>query len=460
MLKMNCTSCGFALDPNKKGFIACPKCSTVNSPPASASFSDHHVTHIPAHNIAIVHASPPPGKVKNKPFLAGALLSAIIIIATGWTVSHRPHKTNIHQQVQKPQSQAITPTPSAAPATGQPKPKASKAPTAQQPSQATAIYNINVLVLKYFPLTANGQNIDVSVTGDVGDSYATIRQRTTDITNNLKASIEKGTKYLGYKNSAAQSSISPAIIDTKEYRQAVPIKPTHGIPTTPDYTQVLTNNNICDYVNNKGVREVWLWAYQGPNKANGYPSLAISESKMSGPYGDISNSYRYDDMPKCNHTYVVYTFNYGRGTAEAYHSWGHQIEAELTAVDSNMFRSAFEGPDHPQALNVKGKCGSVHNPPNARYEYDYANPSPQASSCLNWQADGAGQQANISCQAWGCNYVSDTNNSQLNWLVWFWQNLPGKDNPKKYQGKQLRNWWDIHADFDNVMAKSKYLISP
>lgn len=453
---MSCTSCGYSLDANKKGFVVCPNCGAINVPPPSASFNEHHVTHLPNHDTTVLHASPPKLRIK-KYILTATLVSIFVIAGVMWGVAHNHKQVNTNANTEKVSSSTL-PTP---PPANQSTPKKTPVAAPKQPaSQPAALYTVNVLVLKYFPLSANGQNININVTGDVGDSYATIRQRTTDITNNLKTSIEKGTKYLGYKNPNAPSSISPNIIDTKEYTQAVPIKATHGIATTPDYSQVLTSNNICDYVNNKGVKEVWLWAYQGPNKADGYPSLAISESKMSGPYGDISNSYRYDDMPKCSHTYVVYTFNYGRGTAEAFHSWGHQIEAELTAVDSNMFRGTFEGPDHPQAQHVNGKCGSVHNPPNARYEYDYANPTPQASNCLDWQADGSGQLTNISCQAWGCQNISDTNNPQLNWLVWFWQNLPGQDNPKKYQGKQLRNWWEVHADFDNVLAKSRYLVNP
>ena len=42
-------------------------------------------------------------------------------------------------------------------------------------------------------------------------------------------------------------------------------------------------------------------------------------------------------------------------------------------------------------------------------------------------------------------------------MVWNWQNLPGIDNSKEYQGGQLRNWWDVHGDIDNVMTNSRRL---
>jgi hypothetical protein len=42
-------------------------------------------------------------------------------------------------------------------------------------------------------------------------------------------------------------------------------------------------------------------------------------------------------------------------------------------------------------------------------------------------------------------------------MIWNWENLPGMNNSKENQGEQLRNWWDIHGDFDNVMANNRRL---
>lgn len=326
---------------------------------------------------------------------------------------------------------------------------------------STAGYSLGVLVLKYFPLTSNGQNIDISVTGDTGEPYDVIKKRTEEVTNQLKISLEKASSYLGYKNPNAQPALRYTIVDTKEYKQAVPIKAKPGRPTVPDYNGILSSQNICDYVNNKNVKEIWLWAYQGPNKpGDNQPYLGISESKMSGPFGDISNSFRDNDMPSCGKTYRVYTFNYGRYTAEALESWGHQIESEMDAVDRNLYRDRFQGPNYPQTLGVNGRCGSVHNPPNARFEYDRGNPTPQKSDCLDWNSDSMGTLSDISCQNWGCsNDDPIANNFALNYQIWLLQNMPGRDNTKTYQGKQFRNWWDVHGDFDNVMANSRTLFA-
>ncbi len=344
-------------------------------------------------------------------------------------------------------------------------------PTVFRPQAASTgmqgAYPINVLVLKYFPLTPDGQNIDITVTGDVGEPYSVIKERTNNITNNLVQFIPKATSYLKYKDPASTPSIQTFITTTKEYTQPVPIKASHGRVNYPDYNKIMTDNNICNLVNNQGVREVWLFAYQGPSRPNSnQPYLDIDESKMSGPFGDISNSYRYNDMPVCNYTYRVLTFNYGRGTSEALHSWGHQIEAELSAVNQVVFRELFQGPAHPQETNENGRCGSVHNPPNARYEYDYENPISQTSDCENWDPNGFGQSTQISCETWspGCRSNShlrtDDNNPQLNYMIWNWQNLPGKNNSKTFVNQPFKNLWEIYGDFDRVMAYSKTFFLP
>lgn len=316
-------------------------------------------------------------------------------------------------------------------------------------------YDINVLVISYFPLTEEG-TVDVDVTGAPileGVSYKEIKQKTLDINENLVSALGSASSYLGYVNPSAEQALRYHISDATEHLEPVPISPQPGNPLYPDYAGIMADHNICDYVNNKGIKEVWIWAYEGsPQK------LAISESKMSGPFGDISNSGRINDMPLCANTYRVYTFNYERGTAEALESWGHQMEAELDAVDMNdIFRSKFQGPAYPQTFDVNGRCGSVHNPPNARFEYDRWNPTPQPSDCLHWDPNGSGQLADISCQNWGCDFNSDSDNPPLNYMIWNWQNLPGINNTIEFQGQQLRNWWDVHGDFDNVMEGSRRL---
>ncbi len=401
-------------------------------------------------------------------------VSLILLSILGFSLHGKPAaKTTISQSKQTDKT-AVLPTPLV---TAPTPPKAAapsvvtKAPPPAPPPPPPSLpavagkntsYSPGVLVIKYFPLTSNGQNININVTGDIGDSYAYIRQHTIDVTNNLVQALSRATRYLGYAYGGNQSSLNYHIVNTYEHTQAVPINGSlhPGFSTYPDYNLIMNQHSICDYVNNQGVSEVWLWAYQGPSTQgpnHDQPYLGIAESKMSGPFGDISNSYRWNDMPVCAHTYRVYTFNYQRGTSEALESWGHQMEAELDAVNQPLYRNIFQGPNYPQTLGVNGRCGSVHNPPNARSEYDRGNGTPQLSDCLDWNPDGLGKLSSISCALWGCNDYGDADNPSLNYMIWMWQNLPGMNNTKTYQGQQLRNWWDVHGEFDTIMGSSKHL---
>jgi len=318
----------------------------------------------------------------------------------------------------------------------------------------SAPYSIGVLVIKYFPLTADGQNIDISVTGDVGGSAASVEANVAAMTDRLPQLLSQGTEYRGYENPTAPPSVTYRIVDTVQFNTPVPVIPStfnSNYPMRADYHTIMSNVGICSYVQNRGVQEVWIWAYQGPHQ------LDISESKMSGPYGDISNSYRLNDMPQCGRTYTVYTFNYGRGVALAVHSYDHQLEAELTYMDAHLFRDIFEGPNYPYTLHVMGRCGSVHNPPNARYEYDWRNPASNPSDCNDWNPNGLGTLQPISCATWTCHLNGENDDPQLHYLIWWMQHFPGLGNTLTYHGLPMRNWWDVHGDFDAAVRAGRSL---
>lgn len=346
-------------------------------------------------------------------------------------------------------------------------------PTSGDATQTS--YAMGVLVLDYFP-TADGVTVDQNVTGDVGGTIASLRTKTASITSNLVTDLSVGTRYHGYANSSAPAALTFNVVDTLEYDKAVPTvpdplygqgNPPNPFKVRPDYPSVMNTANICDYVDHRGVDEVWLYAYQGPSQ------LQIDESKMSGPNGDVSNEWIHDALPVCGKTYTLYTFNSGRGTAEAFHTHAHQYEDEMRYVDNQefadgkyLFNTLFEGDNYPQTHGVSGHCGSAHNPPNAKSEYDWANPSPWSSDCLNWDPNNPGQTTTqISCTTWDlnnptCSDISDTNNSQLNYIVWWEQNIPGRGNTLTYQGRPLRNWWDVHGEWDTVVSQDLGLTLP
>ncbi len=323
-------------------------------------------------------------------------------------------------------------------------------PTVASGTGTQTHYRRDIFVIRYFPLAADGTHIDIDVTGDVGEELDVIRARTDRITSQTEHYLSEGTRYHGYGRPGAEPSLTFRMVARKTHLAAVPTLPGFegsSYAVRADYRRIMDDHDICAKVDGRlGVDEVWIWAYNG--------KLDISESKMSGPYGDISNSYRLDDMPHCGRTYVVYTFNYGRDTAEAVHSYGHQIEAELQHFSPDLM-DRFWGPAHPGADAQVGRCGSVHNPPNSRSEYDYANPTTNATDCRSWDPDGIGVTRRIGCATWGCDDLGSTDNAQLDWLVWWMQSIPGRGNHVDYRGRQLRNWWDALGAFDRLNARGE-----
>ena len=94
-----------------------------------------------------------------------------------------------------------------------------------------------------------------------------------------------------------------------------------------DYNKIMQRVGIKQWVEEKGVKEVWLWGYHGG-------VVGLWESNMAGPFGDISNSNRDpNDLPVLKKTYTVYHYNYQRGASEAVEDHMHQIEAVLNYVD-------------------------------------------------------------------------------------------------------------------------------
>lgn len=316
------------------------------------------------------------------------------------------------------------------------------------PARAAVPYAIPVLVLSFFP--TNGARIDLNVTGDVGGRLEEIRAKTRRQTQEILAALESGSRYHGYKDTNAGPSLKYELAQTLDFYRPLPTwrKPGHRTPMT-DYRQILTDVDIRDWVENKGVREVWIWAYHGGK-------VDLWESNMASPFGDVSNSDRdTNDLPVLNHTYTVYHYNYQRGTSEAVEDHIHQIEAVLNYADGRdhtpaerwsdlLFWGKFVGSDRTHKI-VRPGCGWAHYPPNAERDYDWANPRSVLSDIEDWKPDGSGKKQPITCDKWGGN--------SLKWFVYWMQNLPGDNNGLTSQGKPLRNWWIFLGDYDTARKK-------
>jgi hypothetical protein len=298
------------------------------------------------------------------------------------------------------------------------------------------VYTIPVLVINYFPTAGN--HIDIGITGGVGAPLEAIRRHTQHTTQQVIRALETGSTYHGYKDPDAQPSLRYQIVESQEFLEPLPThpKPGHQVPMT-DYNAILERVDIRTWVEERGIKEVWLWGYHGG-------VIDLWESNMAGPYGDISNSDRdLHDLPPLDHTYTVYHYNYGRGTSEAVEDHMHQIEAILRHVDPHLFWDKFVGKPG------EGRCGWAHYPPNGQHDYDWANRSYIWTDIEDWTPEGTGQKQRLNCTRWNCD--------SLTWFVYWMQNIPGANNGILYQGRPLTNWWRFIGDFDQAMATQRWL---
>lgn len=319
---------------------------------------------------------------------------------------------------------------------------------AAEPYRPKLPMEIPVVVVKYFPV--KGDRIDVAVTGDWGAPLKDTREKTDRLTTKVAEALQEGSRYHGYKDPRARPSLAYRVVRTIEYLEALPTvaRPGRKVPDT-DYSKIMKRIGIRQWVEKKGVKEVWIWGYHGG-------VVNLWESNMAGPWGDISNSNRApNDLPVLKKTYTVYHYNYQRGASEAVENHMHQIEAVLNHVDGRhrtpadkwgelLFWGKFVGSDRTHKI-VRPGCGWSHYPPNAQRDYDWANKRFVETDIEDWRPDGTGAKKRINCDRWQAD--------SLKWFVYWMQSLPGADSRLTYRGKPLTNWWVFLGHFDEAMGR-------
>jgi hypothetical protein len=291
----------------------------------------------------------------------------------------------------------------------------------------TGLWKVPVLIIKYFPLTPDGKKIDIAVTSNVDAPLDKIRAKCQHMTREAMDALDEGSRFRAYKNDKAIASLHYKVIGEVEYLEPMPHNPAKK--GHPDYIRILERANIKQWVEEQGVKEVWIWGYHSKE-------LAPWESNMASPFGDISNSDRDPkDLPILSKTYTVYHYNYERGTSEAVHNHIHQIEAIMRHSGGVLWRT-FEG--------KKGawRAGNCHFPPNAESDYDWANKRIVQSDIEDWKPEGFGEMKPLNCDKW--------DGDSLKWFIYWMRSIPGKDNGLQYQGKKLTNWWIFMGDYDEA----------
>ncbi len=353
------------------------------------------------------------------------------------------------------------------------------------------LYEIPVVIMRFLP-TLDGVNLDVSKAADywsLGEiSLEELKERIVFFDKQVKFMLEEGSRFRGYKNPSAPPSIGYRVVEYITVYAQTPaghvLKREKGFPIySPDYHQIFKRFNMKDYVNNKGVKEIWIWqGHVMPNFPSYNPNLHKPEdfrdwveSNMSSPVtGDISNSWRRNnDLPVYNSTYTVYGQNFRRSQAEVVHNHGHQLEAILSHVDqlqhgnTDLFWKKFVG-KNDSGNHITGRAGWTHMPPNTTRGYDYTrNTTLVKTDIADWTPDNSGSKKLFNVNTYGDltfswrNAEPDTipQRVESQWYIYWMQSMPGHENQIQYGNKELTNWWVFTGDWDKAIKEKMRLVS-
>lgn len=353
------------------------------------------------------------------------------------------------------------------------------------------LYEIPVVIMRFLP-TKDGRNIDVTKAPDFWDlGEITIEKLKTKIDvydRRIKFMLEEGTRFRGYKNKNVVPSIGYRVVEYITIYEQTPKGEVNshlkdGTPLySPDYHKIFERFNIEHYINNLGVKEIWIWM-GGVN--SDFPCYDPTmhkpedfrnwwESNMSSAItGDISNSNRdNDDLPVYGSTYTVYGQNFRRSHAEAVHNHGHQLEAILSHVNhlqfgnTDLFWKKFVGQDDDGNF-ITGRAGWTHMPPNTTKHYDYTDTMTLVESDIeDWTPDNSGEKKLVNVDTYaklkyhwrGGNTEEIQQFIESQWYIYWMQNMPGYKNGIQYEDAEMTNWWIFTADWDKAISTELGLV--
>jgi hypothetical protein len=326
--------------------------------------------------------------------------------------------------------------------------------TFQSPLENPGPYQI------YMPIVYKPANAQVLVIAYIGYTPTTTP---TVLAQNLIANLARGTSFHGTGESSIGFEMVGGHVEISNTRAP------HRSDNSWDMGAIYQQHNICNRIPTEGIDEVWVYIdgnTDDPNYVYG------SEWDANGPLwtsGDGSNKY----PPNCGKQMFTMGFNFNRGDADAMEAWVHSAEVtfmypELSSTQScdfghpgnygawgsdwNSGCSALGYSDTsgfkvlPDYAGHVGVCGDAHFPPNTPREHAYALPNPYAyiynspdtyqSRCTDWQWNTLTNTVPVSGGTWG--------NTEVGYLTWWMQNIPGLGNNLHGRTGALRpNWWDF-----------------
>ena len=230
--------------------------------------------------------------------------------------------------------------------------------------------------------------------------------------------------------------------------------------------------SICQRATQENINEVWIYV-DGKVNGNVY---SPDEFLTNGPVWTKHYGYPDIDPPNCGRQMYTMLYNFDVGDEQELESWAHSAEWAFLVYESAGSESCDVGKPFgieygdagwttqqcndtvgysavngfmvlPDAVNnYVSVCGDVHYPPNIpaalavrgypEWEYIYDSPNTYQSRCTNWQWNTLTNTMPVSGATWG--------NTQVGYLKWWMQNMPGISNTLRGRNNAIRpNWWDF-----------------
>lgn len=370
-----------------------------------------------------------------------------------------------------------------------------------KPRNGTSIV-VPVVVINYLP-TNDGITLDMN---RAPDNYFNLQNSTLERAKNkiktdliiTKYGIEEGSRYKDRGKNIAQTYVGINVvkyINVYEVPMTNWYKDGRGITLkTVDNIELFKKLKMKELFDIYGVKEIWFTIYPKDdypaviNSKTNDPSTyyGLPESNMQTPDGKdiISNPYPYEitwTLPRYKNTYVFYGFSATRTAGDNLHNRGHQIECQMSHIESKfpkdatgekLFSNKFVGWGMDGSI-PKGRAGDTHHPPNALDAYQYNQTKPFDSDISDWKPNGGTKSSYSNLVPLSVKYSAPLINQylipsldynkdgQYTWLVYWFQTIPGLNNNIDYNrnGKsyKLSNWWDILYYWDESLKNNKTL---
>jgi hypothetical protein len=346
-----------------------------------------------------------------------------------------------------------------------------------QTPAAQALYQIPVVVIRFLPtrdgVTLSPVEMGHTHLGPVDPALTDMVTRIDRMDKQLKFGVEEGSRFRGYANAAAKPSLGYKIVDVITVYEELPDGSDSGSGMMlPDYAAILNRFNLKDYVENRGVKQFWIWAgYMGRHTSN--------ESLMVSKFGaewdaDNGNQDPGRPLPRLNKTYFIFHYAFMGPLANALHNHGHQYEAAYGFTSlwrhgtPDRFFVDYCGVNAALQKFMPGRAGDVHHPFNVNdaqaYEYDHTDQTVD-TDIEDWKPQG-GTKKSMNASRWmNLPYAwpdgiapapaGSYDLAHAQWQIYWAQNFPGRGNRiQNAAGQYMTNWFRFLGDWDGSFGTS------